>query len=67
MEIHRETEKLPLDYTLFYQSVATTAALALPAIFFEQLTTEWEPVFIYTLTWLILAVSFGAYALMWLL
>lgn len=67
MEINSETGKLPIDQTLFYQSLATAAALALPAICVEQLYTEWEPVFIYTLSWLILAVSLGAYALMWLL
>lgn len=67
MEINSETGKLPIDQTLFYQSLATAAALALPAICVEQLYTEWEPVFIFTLSWLILAVSLGAYALMWLL
>jgi len=67
MEIKHGTEKLPLDLTLFYQCLATTAALALPAFYAEQLYTEWEPVFIYTMIWLIVAVSLGAYALMWLL
>lgn len=67
MEITHEIEKLPIGLTLFYQSVATTAALALPAIYAEQLVTEWDPVFIYTMIWLIIAVSLGAYALMWLL
>jgi drug/metabolite transporter (DMT)-like permease len=42
-------------------------ALALPAIFAEQLSTQWEPEFIYTMIWLTLAVSMGAYSLMWLL
>lgn len=67
MELKNDSEKLPLDQTLFYQSLATTAALVLPAIFVEQLYTDWEPVFIYTIIWLIIAVSLGAYALMWLL
>ncbi|HKK62955.1 MAG TPA: DMT family transporter [Bacteroidales bacterium] len=67
MEIKHGIAKLPLDLTLFYQCLATTAALALPAFYAEQLYTEWEPVFIYTMIWLILAVSLGAYALMWLL
>ncbi|MDR9418537.1 DMT family transporter [Gracilimonas sp.] len=67
MELKSETKKLPIDLTLFYQSLATTAVLALPAIYAEQLYTEWTPVFIYTMIWLILAVSLGAYALMWLL
>ncbi|MFP8487932.1 DMT family transporter [Gracilimonas sp. Q87] len=67
IEIKPETNKLPIDLTLFYQSLATTAVLALPAIYVEHLYTEWDPVFIYTMLWLILAVSLGAYALMWLL
>jgi len=67
IDITHDTEKLPLGETLFYQSLATTAVLALPAIFAEQLYTEWEPVFIYTMIWLIIAVSLAAYALMWLL
>lgn len=67
IDLNNENEKLPLAQTLFYQSVATTLALALPAIFVEELYTEWEPVFIYTMIWLILAVSLVAYSLMWLL
>lgn len=67
MEIKEKSEKLPLDHTLFYQSLASTFALAVPAICIERLATQWEPEFIYTLTWLVLAVSLGAYALMWLL
>lgn len=67
IDLNKTSEKLPLDQTLFYQSLATTAALVFPAILFEQLSTEWNPVFISTIIWLILAVSLGAYALMWLL
>lgn len=67
MELTRSAEKLPVDLELFYQSLATTAALLLPALFLEELYTEWEPEFIYTMIWLILAVSLGAYSLMWLL
>jgi len=67
MEIKYGANTLSIPEKLFYQSVATTAALAIPALFVEQLYTEWEPVFIITMIWLILAVSLGAYALMWLL
>lgn len=67
MEVEKTPHKLPIDQALFYQSLATTLALALPAIFIEKLSTLWEPEFIYTMIWLILAVSLGAYALMWLL
>jgi len=67
IDLNNQSDKLPLDQTLFYQSLATTATLAFPAIFVEQLSTEWEPVFIYTTVWLVVAVSLGAYAFMWLL
>lgn len=67
MEVKDKNSKLPVDLALFYQSLATMLALALPAIFIEKLATRWEPEFIYTMMWLILAVSLGAYALMWLL
>lgn len=67
MDINHDAKKLQVDQKLFYQSMATTAALVFPALFVEQLYTEWKPVFIYTMIWLILAVSLGAYALMWLL
>lgn len=67
MEVGKSTSALPVDVSLFYQSIATTAMLAGPAILLEQLSTNWEPVFIYTMLWLIIGVSCGAYALMWLL
>ena len=65
MDIRNTNHHLPLDLTLFYQSVATALALAIPAIFWENLQTNWEPEFIYTLIWLTLGVSLAAYALMW--
>ena len=58
---------LPMDLTLFYQSLATMAALAIPAIFVENLDTQWTSEFIYTMIWLTLGVSLAAYAFMWLL
>jgi len=67
MEIKYGANTLPVPEKLFYQSVATAAALAIPALFVEQLYTEWEPIFITTMAWLILPVSLGAYSLMWLL
>jgi drug/metabolite transporter (DMT)-like permease len=67
MDIKYASSKLPLDLTMFYQSIATTMALALPAILSEKLVTQWEPEFIYTMLWLIIAVSLGAYVLMWCL
>ena len=67
MEVANTTNRLPVDLALFYQCLATTLALALPAILLEQLQTEWNPEFISTMLWLIVGVSLGAYALMWLL
>ncbi|QDZ39638.1 DMT family transporter [Euhalothece natronophila Z-M001] len=56
---------LSIGSNLFYQSSATTLALAIPAIMVEQLEIEWNVPFIATLSWLIIGVSLGAYALMW--
>src|SRR6056297_2288857 len=67
MDIKYARSKLPLDLSMFYQSFATTLALALPAILSANLSTQWEPEFIYTMLWLIIAVSLGAYVLMWCL
>lgn len=67
MEVRKESYKLPVDLAMFYQSIATTLALVLPAIFMENVSTQWEPAFIYVMIWLVFAVSLGAYALMWLL
>lgn len=65
IEIQEESVKLPMDLTLFYQSLGTLIAIAFPALLVENLATEWKPTFIYTLLWLIVAVSIGAYFLMW--
>ncbi len=67
MEVKNKINKLPVDQAMFYQSLATTLALVLPAVFVENLSTRWEPEFIYAMVWLIFAVSLGAYGLMWLL
>ncbi len=58
---------LAVDMALFYQSLGTALALALPALLFEELATEWTPTFMTTMAWLIVAVSLGAYGLMWIL
>lgn len=67
MDIKDTNHHLPMDLTLFYQSLATVLAMAIPAIFWENLETRWEPIFIYTMIWLTVGVSLAAYALMWLL
>ncbi|ACY15580.1 DMT family transporter [Haliangium ochraceum] len=56
---------LPLVLSLFYQSLATTLALAVPAVLFEGLATRWTATFAGYLLWLAVAVSLGAYAAMW--
>ncbi|HBS05624.1 MAG TPA: EamA/RhaT family transporter, partial [Leptospiraceae bacterium] len=53
--------------SLFYQSIATVFAVALPAIFLERLEVQWNLAFILSMSWLIMAVSLGAYSLMWVL
>ncbi len=67
MEVNSSKLRLPMDLMLFYQCLATTAVLFIPAVFMEELSAQWTTPFIYTMIWLILAVSLGAYALMWLL
>ena len=67
MDISTTNYHLPLDLTLFYQSLATMVALAIPAILVEHLETRWEPEFVFAMLWLTVGVSLGAYALMWLL
>ena len=67
MQITDTPHRLPVDLSLFYQSLGTVLVFALPAIFAEKLETEWMPGFVYSMIWLILGVSLGAYALMWLL
>ncbi len=66
-ELKQEQQKIPIDLTLFYQSLGTAIALTFPAIFIENLETQWPVEFIYTMLWLIFAVSLGAYAFMWML
>ena len=56
---------LPLDATLFYQSVATTLAVLGPAWFAEGFATRWTLPFVATMGWLVIAVSLGAYWSMW--
>jgi len=65
MEVRKTSSRMPVDLTLFYQSLATTLALILPALVFEDSTTQWGNTFIFTMVWLVIGVSMGAYALMW--
>ena len=65
IDLEETSYRLPMDLTLFYQSLGTLVAITFPALLAENLATDWEPTFIYTLLWLIVAVSIGAYFLMW--
>jgi len=56
---------LPLDTTLFIQSIATALAMLPLAWWVEGFATRWTPPFIATMAWLIIAVSLGAYWTMW--
>lgn len=56
-----------LDLSLFYQALGTTLVLTLPALYFENLETDWTTEFIFTVAWLTIAVSLLAYYFMWML
>lgn len=59
--------KQPVDVQLFYQSVATLAAVALPALFVENLAADWTRQLVISMVYLVLVISLAAYGLMWLL
>ena len=67
LNVNDQKEKLPVDQTLFYQSLATMLALVLPAFFIESFAAEWVPEFTLTMIWLVLAVSISSYFIMLLL
>ena len=67
LEIKNMTYRLPVDLALFYQSLATALGVTIPAIFIENLATEWEPLFWVSMLWLVFGVSLAAYGLMWML
>lgn len=64
MEVSKHSFILPLDVTLFYQSLASTVVLFIPATLTEGLKTQWNPEFLGSLVWLVAAVSLCAYVLM---
>jgi drug/metabolite transporter (DMT)-like permease len=67
LEVTGSEVRLPIGLALLYQSLATTVAVAIPALLAERLATEWTAPFIATMAWLVVAVSLGAYLLMWTL
>lgn len=60
-------ETVPLDLSLFYQALGTTPILFFPALFIDNLSTEWTYEFIITISWLTIGVSLLAYFFMWML
>ncbi len=67
LQVQRHAYRLALDLGLFYQCLGTALAVSIPAFLLEGLKTEWTPIFMGAMLWLILGVSLAAYALMWLL
>lgn len=65
LEVYNQAPQMPVSLTLFYQSLATAIAVTIPAIFFESLNTQWNLKFVGAMLWLIIALSFVAYAFMW--
>ncbi len=58
---------LPLWQSLFYQAAASAVVLLPLAWFFEGLETQWTWELAGGLAWLVIAVSLGAYGVMWTL
>jgi drug/metabolite transporter (DMT)-like permease len=65
VELAGDERRLPADLSLCYQGLGTALAMTVPALLLENLSTQWNAELIGSLAWLILAVSLGAYALMW--
>ncbi len=65
--VQKHSYRLSGNLGLFYQCLGTAMVVTIPAFFLEGMVTEWTPVFMGALLWLILGVSLMAYALMWLL
>jgi drug/metabolite transporter (DMT)-like permease len=66
-ELRNRDLLLPADLNLLYQALGTALAVTLPAIALENVSTQWSGELIGSLLWLIVAVSIGAYGLMWAL
>lgn len=64
-ELQSPEAVLPIGFQLLIQAAATTVLLLFPAVELESLATDWTPSYIASLVWLVLAVSLGAYALLW--
>ncbi|MEM9006286.1 MAG: DMT family transporter [Cyanobacteria bacterium P01_F01_bin.86] len=61
----RQPDKtLPVISSLFVQATVSAIALFPPALVFEELHVQWTSQFIFTLAWLVVVLSIGAYGLM---
>lgn len=67
IEVKSPGDHLPVGTALFYQAIATAALATVPALWLENMSARWSAEFFAIQAWLVLAVSFGAYGLMWLL
>ena len=64
LEVQKPELIIPLDLSLFYQCLASTLVLAIPAALWEGMVIDPQPVFLGIMAWLILAVSLCAYGLL---
>lgn len=67
LSFRKERAELSLDQALFYQSLGTAVVVCIPALFFEGFATRIDGAFFLGMAWLVVAVSLGSYALMWIL
>ena len=65
LNVQSNPYRLPVDISLFYQSLGTALAVSVPALVVEDVATQWDPVFVRSMLWLIVGESLAAYALMW--
>ncbi len=67
MEVQGTVYRLPVDIALFYQSLGTALAVTIPAFLMEGLNVQMNAMFLCSMVWLVVGVSLGAYAIMWIL
>lgn len=65
IEVYSPGDHVPVVLALFYQALATAVVATIPAFLLEQMSARWTTEFIAIQAWLVIAVSLGAYALMW--
>ncbi len=67
LELRTHEDRTSVDLSLFYQSLGVALAVSIPAVVFEGLVIEWNPVSVGAMLWLVIGVSLMAYGLMWIL